>query len=383
MRPAVVAGLVLAVLPAAARGDGPRYATVTDAEVLLRAGPSDKYPDTGTLPAGARVVVDHEEQGGWYAVVAPPGSVSWVPFALVDFDGDKPVPQNVVTGGPTTLAPGRVGHAQPLAGVGRCKLDGPTVLMAVGPPVKADGRLWLPVAPPDGDYRYVPRSAVRVDGPANTSFTVGTGASGVSPAGATVPAAGLPPPAGGPAGATHPLWARADEADRAGRYDEAEALFFQVARETADHDLANRCYSRIHTLREKKRGGPAPAGGSRPAVAQDGGRTTSADTGSRTATLLPPAGTGSPRTDRADPPAAADRPGWTGGMLVKSGLVISGQTAYGLESAPGVVKAYVVPGPGVDLTRHLNRAVELYGTPQTRRDLSKPYLVATDVQPGR
>ncbi|MBX9626388.1 MAG: SH3 domain-containing protein, partial [Gemmataceae bacterium] len=262
MRPAVVAGLVLVVLPAAARGNGPHYATVTDAEVLLRAGPSDKYPDTGTLAAGARVTVDREDQNGWYAVVAPPGSVSWVPFALVDFDESKPVPQNVVTALPATLAPGRVGHAQPLAGVGRCKLDGPTVLMAVGQPVKVDGKLWVPVAPPDGDYRYVPKSAVRVDGPANTSFTVtaGTGSAGLTPAGATVPAAGLPPPAADRAGATHPLWARADELDRAGRYDEAEALFFQVARETADHDLANRCYSRIHTLREKKRDGPAGGG---------------------------------------------------------------------------------------------------------------------------
>ena len=56
----------------------------------------------------------------------------------------------------------------------------------------------------------------------------------------------------------HPLWAQAEAAERDGRHDDAEKLFFQLAREMnepgGDHDIANLCYTRIHSLREKKRG---------------------------------------------------------------------------------------------------------------------------------
>ena len=62
MRPAVLAGFALAVLPAAAAAQTTPYAaTVADTRALLRAGPSDKYPETGTLPRGIEVKVDHEE----------------------------------------------------------------------------------------------------------------------------------------------------------------------------------------------------------------------------------------------------------------------------------------------------------------------------------
>src|SRR5205085_99670 len=96
---------------------------------------------------------------------------------------------------------------------------------------------------------------------------VPTGASGVSAPTASIPGAGdgqLPPstPAA-PAKPTvqHPLWAQAEAAERDGRSDEAEKLFFQLARAMnepgGDHDVANLCYTRIHTLREKRRGAAA------------------------------------------------------------------------------------------------------------------------------
>ena len=43
---------------------------------------------------------------------------------------------------------------------------------------------------------------------------------------------------------------------------------------------------------------------------------------------------------------------------------------------------YVVPARDVDLERYVNRKVDVFGTTYTRRELSKPYMVATEVQPN-
>lgn len=383
MRPAVVAGIVLAVLPAAAPAqNGPRYATVTDAQATLKAGPSPNYPEAGTLPAGTRVVVDHEDQGGWLAVVAPPGAVSWVPTALVTFDRNKPTPQLVTVEEPTALAAGRPGLGQPLAEVQRVRLPAGTVLTVIGPKVEFGGKGWYPVIPPDEDYRYLPKTAVQVGGSANTSFVVKeTAPTGLTPIEARVPAGGSADPFGAPArsGVPNPLWAQAEEAERAGRYDDAEKLFFQVAKD-ADADLANRCFARIHTLREKSRGGAGlVAGGGRPSAEPV--------SPGRTATLLPPV-----REDRRDErrpespgqPAAADRAGWSGVMtLMKSPLALDGRQTYALESSPGVVVGYAVPAPGLDLSGHIGRRIRVYGTTYTHRNTPKPYTVVTDVQAER
>ncbi|MBA4062810.1 MAG: hypothetical protein C0501_03725 [Isosphaera sp.] len=110
MRLAVAAGLALAAPPAAFAQTAPYTAVVSDAEVRLRAGPSNDFPETGTLPRGAAVVVDHEKPNGWLAVQDPPGrlsAVSWVQMQFVNFDTTRPTPQNVVVDEDTTLAAGR------------------------------------------------------------------------------------------------------------------------------------------------------------------------------------------------------------------------------------------------------------------------------------
>src|SRR5437016_10772334 len=98
MRPALVAGLAILMLPAFGLAQsGSYYAVVGDPEVPLRAGPSDRFPETGTVKQGVRVVVDHAESNGWLAIVAPAGSVSWVPQQFIEgFDKDRPLPQNVM-----------------------------------------------------------------------------------------------------------------------------------------------------------------------------------------------------------------------------------------------------------------------------------------------
>jgi len=67
-------------------------------------------------------------------------------------------------------------------------------------------------------------------------------------------------------------------------------------------------------------------------------------------------------------------------MLVKAGATVDGRRTYALETSPGIVRAYVVAGPGVELEKYENRRVEVYGTSSERRDLSRPLVVAATVE---
>jgi hypothetical protein len=156
-----------------------------------------------------------------------------------------------------------------------------------------------------------------------------------------------------------------------------------------DHDLANLCYTRIHAIRERKRTGNT--GVTAPPVSIPGPARTPELPKEDRATLLPPLRTdGKTATPTPAAPVARDLPPvadgaarWSGvGTLTRSALALDGRRTYALETAPGVVRTYVVGGAGVDLERYANRRVDLYGTTHTRRDLSKPYILVTDVNPN-
>jgi hypothetical protein len=42
----------------------------------------------------------------------------------------------------------------------------------------------------------------------------------------------------------------------------------------------------------------------------------------------------------------------------------------------------VLAGPGVELDKLVGRKVDVYGAPQTKNGLSKPYVIATAVEPA-
>jgi hypothetical protein len=66
---------------------------------------------------------------------------------------------------------------------------------------------------------------------------------------------------------------------------------------------------------------------------------------------------------------------------VRSAIALDGRKTYALETHPGVPLVYVVPGPAGDLDRYVNSVVQVYGTAQTRRGLSYPYVAAAAVSP--
>jgi hypothetical protein len=377
MRRAVAVCLVLAFAPAAGFGQSAPYlAVVADPQVRLRAGPSDRYPETTLLKKGDALVV-HGEENGWLAVQDPPSvvrSVSWVRTQVVNFDRSKPIPQLVeVDEAGATLRAGEMGVAQPST-VQKVKVPAGTILTVIGPGVKFAEGTWYPVVPPAEDFRYVPKHAVRFEKPAAATFAVRdtTPATppSVSPAGGTAPAASIPGAGGGAGGArsgavNHPLWAQAEAAERDGRTDEAERIFFQLARVMnepgGDHDVANLCYTRIHTLRERKRGAGTTASNTRPPAAES---------------ARPPA-------DRAPTPNAEPARRSASGRLVRSRIDLDGRTTYRLEDERGDAAVYVVPAPGVDLERHVGRRVDVTGVQHARQGLSKPYIVATAVEAVR
>jgi hypothetical protein len=368
----LVAVLSIALVPAVCFGQpGPFHAVVLDPEVKLRAGPSDRYPETTLLKKGDTVVV-HDEENGWLAVQDPPQivrSISWVRTQVVNFDRTKPIPQLVVvdeTG--ATLRAGEMGVSQP-SSIQKAKVPAGTILTVIGPGVNFAEGTWYPVVPPAGDYRYIPKHAVKYEKAAAATFTVrDTTPPAVSPAGGTTPAASIPAalPAGG-RNVNHPLWAQAETAERDGRHDEAERLYFALARAMnepgGDHDVANMCYTRIHSIREKKRG-------------ISGGSTSN--------TRLPAAEAARPATGRALPPAAAedDRTRKSGpGKLVRSNIGIDGRVTYRLEDDRGNAVLYVVPSQGVELERFIGKRVDVTGVVHSRQGLSKPYMVATGIEP--
>lgn len=410
----ILTGLLSAAYASHALADSQPYrATVTDPEVTLRAGPGDKFPDTGVLRNGAEVVVEQEAENGWLAVRAY-GSVSWIATQFIrDPTEGGPAPRNVFVHGEeeVTLAAGKVGLDQPLD-IRRVKLPKGTTLLVLGPKVTYNKRTWYMVQSPPGDLRYLPKTAVQFAKPAVNNFTVRInegltpvppGASPSSPlpsAPATSAGGALPTKPGSDitpvtAGAdtakpavNHPLWAQAEAAERENRLTDAVDLYFRLAAEmnrtNGDHDLANLCYTRMHAIREKQRGirgMGAPA--SVPNVLKPPVRdeisarpVTRDERGVRAGTPepLPPAAT--EKEDRAE---------WQTGTLRRSNLTPDGpnKQLYLLETPQGFVTMYVTAGPGVELNGYLNKRVNVLGRTTSRTGLSKPYLVATEVEAAR
>jgi hypothetical protein len=383
----LVAACLLAALPTAAVAQNNSYLAVVADEVRMRAGQSDSYADAGTLHRGTRVLVDHEEPGGWLAIQAPPGSVSWVQMTFLEFDKSKPLPQNAAVVEDVTLVAGRVGHAQPIFEVRRAKVPAGSILTVIGEKAVVEGKTWYPVAPPAGDFRYIPKSAVHAERAVSDRFVVRTNdtsnPTAAPPAGGT-PLASIPAPAGGlptganpstGAGVNHPLWAQAEAAERAGKYAEAESLLWELAAKMnepgGDRDVANLCFNRVHSIRAKQRGTTTTA------IATRDDRAALPPSASIRPTLGPPP------TKDTKPAAATPQAGgeWSKSMMLRrANIAIGGQQTYALESSPGIISAYVVGAPGLELERFKNRRVVVFGTKSTR-GMNTPVITATAVDP--
>jgi hypothetical protein len=351
----------------------PILATITADEVVTRGQPRADAADTGTLARGASVIVHHEEGDKWLAIQPPRGAVSWVNHLFVEIT--DPVPgtffQNAVVhvdqGGQVRLAAGKPGVNHPFD-VRLAAVPAGTVLRVIGPKAQSpddNSTWWYPIEPPEDDFRYIPKDAVRTTGPAKATFVVNSPPPPdkprltVDPGPASIPSPGVPgKPAGWPTNAT---WAQAEAALQAGDLDKAEKLYFQLAKDMnapgGDADLANLCYTRIHSIRERKQ-----------ATGPGTNRTTSPDrpVTTTTSTRPEPKDAVPPRTEAAAPNGAQ----WTGaGYLRPAAFKVNGKPAFALEDSRNRVVMYAVPSAGVDLDKLGRRNADLYGTVQYLPDL--------------
>jgi hypothetical protein len=151
-----VAAAVLLALPAKAQ-----ETTITVSEVYVYSGPSTKFYPTSALRAGQKVEVVQtaDNQPGWLAIKPPVKSFSWIAqrfvaptanamIGVVEADHDVPVlPGSSLTNQPPNVE--------------RAKLRRGTLVTIVGPPEYASTGVWLPIAPPAGEVRYIEAYAVK------------------------------------------------------------------------------------------------------------------------------------------------------------------------------------------------------------------------------
>lgn len=324
----------------------PRRGRITADSTVLRSGPSEQMPETGTLYRGTIVEIDHEEPGGWLAIEPPRGQVSWLNHLNV---GPAPgqavdaLPRNAIVHAEpdTMIAIGRAGFGQPLD-VRRTKVPDGTLVLVIGHKVEHAGSHWLPIEPPHGDFRYIRSDAVDVGAPLQT-FAVRSpkvepqplAPNPSSAPGTTMPASATTEPRGSEVWPNHPFWQQGEQAERDGDFTRAEQLFLRLAAEMnqpgGDVELANLCYTRVHAVREKARNGGGARLTSRPA-------------------------------DPVPVRTTAVSGQWTeSGVIRLAGFRVGGQSTYALVGSGGKLICYALSGPGVELDRFRGYEVELYG----------------------
>jgi hypothetical protein len=361
-----VALLIAGIALGAARGEPARKtATVEVDGVEVRAGHALAFPAVGQLKKGDSVIVVREEETGFLAIVPPAGSVSWVKQIQVGkLDGLETGKANVpvMVDGAEVLAGSEKDH-KPTNRV-TVHLPKGTIVEVTGQPVRIDNASWLPIAPPEGDLRWIPKNAVKSgsmtavapppsyahDSP---TFTIPGVGSKEPPIAKTV-AAGLPA-----ALSDHRLWAQASRAEQSGDYATAKGLYARIYQDLwdqkAERDAIVICYNRYVRCEEMLKKG-------------DGGS-------SRTHSNAPP-----PAAEGTTTGAKWSNPG-TLQELQK--VYVDGQPVYSLQDDRGNVAYYVTAVSGINLRNYAGKRVQVYGAVATRPELYKPYMTIERVEAAR
>jgi hypothetical protein len=379
MRPFIRRGLLSAAalvgLSAAAHAQSQQLGTVTAAETTIRSSPKADAPDAGQLFRGTDVIVHHAEGDDWLAIQPPPGTISWINHKFLAVSKDKGFPQNAVVhaDGEIKIAAGKAGVNKPLDTRKTAVPDG-TVVRVIAAGVKADDdqSVWYPIQPLKDDFRYIPKAAVQLGGPAGDNFAVKSPKL-VTPALATeaLPAAGKAAFPNKPAGwpGTNATWNEAEAAEAAKDFAKAERLYFQLAKDMnaagGDPDLANLCYARIHEIRGRGRESKGVKDNNWSAPKPDSPRVVE------------------PKRDDpwAKPGEAGAKAAWTGaGVLRLASMRTKDKQYYALEDARGNLLCYAVSGAnGIELEKYLKKKVDLFGAVSYPAELRYGVVTVTRV----
>jgi hypothetical protein len=151
-----ILGLLGLLAARASAADGFPYEAFVCADMAeVVAGPGHRHYVTDRLARGTKVEIYREEASGWLAIRPPEGSFSWVPAEFVErIDGDHLGRVKEATGAWIGTTIEHVSeHRQDVtlkAGelvqiLGERSVGGKT----------SNGRTWLKVAPPAGEYRWI------------------------------------------------------------------------------------------------------------------------------------------------------------------------------------------------------------------------------------
>jgi len=384
--PGLVAFTLLAG-PLAQAQSGPKppfLAVVSQTDGNLKAGPGDSFPETGTLARQELVVVVQESGERWLGIQPPQGQISWIHKRVLEeippADGSPVNPDRtprhaVVLTEANTMVDVAAGHPdqnRPLP-TRRTKVPEGTIVTIIGDPVFVDNAHWVPILPPAGELRFIPRAALsfqqpttiqnfKVTSPNDPTLQAKSPATGeparLPPGEADLPAGtGNPwmgdqvnPAAGGrqapgstvsrvPARiVTDPLWEQAEAAERARQYTRAKELYLKLALQQnlpgGDRDLQQRCYTRVHDLE------------TRIAAEQDQN----------------PANKPTPPTDPSNPTPATSTKDWYGpGQFRRAGFTYQNQPLFAFVDDRGKLQAYVTGPKSLNLDSFVGRDVKIYG----------------------
>jgi len=157
-----VAGLLLAAALAgfAAASDAgaefPYRAFITDNATLVRSGPGQAFYPTTRLMRGAEIEVYRQDEGGWLAIRPPAGSHCWVLSDFVATTQQEDVAE-VTSPDAYAYVGSDLGDARDVVQV---RLDQGERVHILGMQNVADEetgqeRLWLKIAPPSGEFRWI------------------------------------------------------------------------------------------------------------------------------------------------------------------------------------------------------------------------------------
>jgi hypothetical protein len=339
-----------------------RTATVDSDGVEVRSGHAMGFPAVGKLGKGDTVIIVREEETGFVAIQPPPGSVSWIKQIhlgkVEPGEGGKAnVP--VAVDGAEVLA-GSDKESKPTNRV-TVRLPKGTIVETTGPAVRVDNASWYPITPPDGDLRWIPKTALRsaslsalappppYERPEKSPFTA-TGGGRPDPAAKSAVAA-LPRVL-----TDHRLWAQASQAEKTNDYSSARSLYARIYQDLwdqhADRDAIVICYNRYTRCDE----------------AVKKGETTSSRSESR--------------SDARAPAAEAANGKWSsaGYLQELQKVFVDGQPVFSFQDDRGNVMYYVTGVSGINLRNYNSKRVQLYGSVAQRPELYRPHMLVERVE---
>jgi SH3-like domain-containing protein len=332
--------------------------------VEIRAGHALNFPAVGQLRKGDSVIVVREEETGFYAIQPPTGSVSWIKLIHL---AKVEMPE----GGKANV-PVAVEGAEVMAGIEKSgkptnrvttRLPKGTIVEVVGPVLREENTNWFPITPPEGDLRWIPKSALRSGSitalappspyvrPDGSPFSVTKNGDAPPKAAPGTGAAKLPV-----ALTEHRLWTQASQAEKSGEFTTARSLYARIYQDLwdskAERDAIVICYNRYTRCDDAIKKGDSPR------------------TENRTNTGTP--------TSRSSPVGAK----WSSAGYLKElqKVYVDGQQVFSFQDDRGNVMYYVTSVAGINLKNFDGKRVQVYGPTESRPELYRPHISAERVE---